>query len=293
LRNESLSRRISMHAETYIRLGFFFGILVIMTLWELVSPKRTLTASKAGRWGNNLGIVLIDNVMIRLLTPAAALGMAVAARQNGWGLLNHFHVPAVPAIIIGILFLDMVIYLQHLMFHAVPLLWRLHMVHHADLDIDVTTGLRFHPIEILISMGIKVAAVAVIGPPMTAVLIFEVILNGTAMFNHGNVSMPGALDRVVRLFVVTPDMHRVHHSVTIRETNSNFGFNFPWWDRIFGTYRAQPVAGHKGMTIGLAQFRDPRKLTLLHLLVLPFTGYPGSYAINKSGMEPVKREKKG
>jgi sterol desaturase/sphingolipid hydroxylase (fatty acid hydroxylase superfamily) len=199
----------------------------------------------------------------------------------------------VAAIIIGILFLDMVIYLQHLMFHAVPLLWRLHMVHHADLDIDVTTGLRFHPIEILISMGIKVAAVAVIGPPMTAVLIFEVILNGTAMFNHGNVSMPGALDRVVRLFVVTPDMHRVHHSVTIRETNSNFGFNFPWWDRIFGTYRAQPVAGHKGMTIGLAQFRDPRKLTLLHLLVLPFTGYPGSYAINKSGMEPVKREKKG
>jgi len=199
----------------------------------------------------------------------------------------------VPAVIIGILFLDMVIYLQHLMFHAVPLLWRLHMVHHADLDIDVTTGLRFHPIEIFISMGIKVAAVAVIGPPVIAVLAFEVLLNGTAMFNHGNVHMPGGLDRVLRLFVVTPDMHRVHHSVTIRETNSNFGFNFPWWDRIFGTYRAQPVAGHKGMTIGLAQFRDPKRLTLLHLLVLPFTGYPGSYAINKSGMEPVKRENKG
>jgi sterol desaturase/sphingolipid hydroxylase (fatty acid hydroxylase superfamily) len=282
-----------MHSEAYIRLGFFFGILVLMALWELVSPKRTLTVSKAGRWANNLGIILLDNVMIRLLTPAAALGMAVAARQNGWGLLNHFHVPAVPAIIIGILFLDMVIYLQHLMFHAVPLLWRFHMMHHADLDIDLTTGLRFHPIEILISMGIKVAAVAVIGPPVTAVLVFEVILNGTAMFNHGNVSMPGALDRLLRLLVVTPDMHRVHHSVTIRETNSNFGFNFPWWDRIFGTYRAQPVAGHKGMTIGLAQFRDPGKLTLLHLLVLPFTGYPGSYAINKSGMEPVKRERKG
>ena len=282
-----------MHSETYIRLGFFFGILVVMAIWELVFPKRTLTVSKAGRWVNNLGIILIDNIMIRLLAPAAALGMAAAAQQEGWGLLNHFHVPAVPSIIIGILFLDMVIYLQHLMFHSVPLLWRLHMMHHADLDIDVTTGLRFHPIEILISMGIKVAAVAVIGPPVIAVLAFEVILNGTAMFNHGNVHMPEGLDRVLRLLVVTPDMHRVHHSVTIRETNSNFGFNFPWWDRIFGTYRAQPVAGHKGMTIGLAQFRDPGKLTLLHLLVLPFTGYPGSYAINKSGMEPVKREKKG
>ncbi len=284
---------MGFHSETYIRLGFFFGILVIMALWEVVLPKRALTVSKGWRWVNNLGIIVIDSVMIRLLTPAAALGMALAAQQKGWGLLNHFSVPEVPAVIIGILFLDMVIYLQHLMFHAVPLLWRLHMVHHADLDIDVTTGLRFHPIEIFISMGIKVAAVAVIGPPVIAVLAFEVLLNGTAMFNHGNVHMPGGLDRVLRLFVVTPDMHRVHHSVTIRETNSNFGFNFPWWDRIFGTYRAQPVAGHKGMTIGLAQFRDPKRLTLLHLLVLPFTGYPGSYAINKSGMEPVKRENKG
>jgi sterol desaturase/sphingolipid hydroxylase (fatty acid hydroxylase superfamily) len=282
-----------MHGEVVIRLGFFFGILLVMALWELAFPKRSLTVSKTGRWVNNLGIIVIDNVMIRLLTPAAALGMAVAAQRNGWGLLNQFQVPAVPAIIIGVLFLDMVIYLQHLMFHSVPLLWRLHMMHHADLDIDLTTGLRFHPIEILISMGIKVAAVSVIGPPIVAVLAFEVILNGTAMFNHGNVHMPRALDRVLRLLVVTPDMHRVHHSVTIRETNSNFGFNFPWWDRIFGTYRAQPVAGHQDMTIGLAQFRNPKKLTLLHLLVLPFTGYPGSYAINKSGMEPIKRAKKG
>ncbi len=263
-----------------------------MALWELIAPRRRLTVSKWGRWGNNLGIILFDTVIVRLLMPAAAMGMAIAARQSGWGLLNYFHVSQGPAIFIGVLFLDLVIYLQHLMFHAVPLLWRLHMMHHADLDIDVTTGLRFHPIEILISMGIKIAAVAVIGPPVVAVLIFEVILNGTAMFNHGNVRMPKGLDRVLRLLVVTPDMHRVHHSVTIRETNSNFGFNFPWWDRIFGTYRAQPVAGHKGMTIGLAQFRDKKRVTFPRLLALPFFGYPGSYAINKSGMEPVKREKK-
>ena len=278
-----------MNSEAVIRFGFFFGIFVLMWFWELVAPRLRLTVSKWGRWGNNLGIIALDTLMVRLLMPAAAIKMATVSCESNWGLLHAINVPSWAAVVIAVLFLDMVIYMQHLMFHAVPLLWRLHMVHHADLDIDVTTGLRFHPIEILLSMGIKIAAVAVIGPPVVAVLIFEVILNGTAMFNHGNVRMPRALDWVLRLLVVTPDMHRVHHSVTIRETNSNFGFNFPWWDRIFGTYRAQPMAGHDGMVIGLAQFRDKKLVTFLRLLALPFTGYSGSYAINKSGRKPVRR----
>ncbi len=174
------------------------------------------------------------------------------------------------------------------MFHAVPVLWRLHMMHHADLDFDVTTGLRFHPLEIIISMVIKLSAIAAIGPSVLTVLIFEIILNATAMFNHSNVKMPFNIDRVLRLLVVTPDMHRVHHSVTIRETNSNFGFNFPWWDRLFGTYRTQPAAGHEGMTIGLSQFRDPKRNNLFWMLALPFIGNPGSYSINRVGADPDK-----
>jgi sterol desaturase/sphingolipid hydroxylase (fatty acid hydroxylase superfamily) len=181
--------------------------------------------------------------------------------------------------------LDLVIYLQHVMFHTVPLLWRFHMMHHADLDIDVTTGLRFHPIEMIISMGIKLSTVVLIGPPVVVVLIFEILLNGTSMFNHGNIRLPKIIDRILRVLVVTPDMHRIHHSVTIRETNSNFGFNFPWWDRLLGTYRDQPAAGHEGMTIGLSQFRDPRRLTFLWLLALPFIGKVGEYAINRRGAE--------
>lgn len=282
-----------MNSETLIRSGFFFGIFAIVALWELAAPRRRLTVSKMGRWGNNLGIILLDTVMVRLIMSAAAIQIAVAARQSGWGLLNYFQVSPALEIVIGILAMDLVIYLQHLMFHAVPLFWRLHMVHHADLDIDVTTGLRFHPIEILISMGIKMAAVAVIGPPLAAVLIFEIILNGTAMFNHGNIRIPPAVDQLLRLVVVTPDMHRVHHSVTIRETNSNFGFNFPWWDRLFGTYRNQPAAGHDKMVIGLSQFRDAGRLTLPMLLILPFSGNPGNYSLNRIGRDPsVIRQKK-
>jgi sterol desaturase/sphingolipid hydroxylase (fatty acid hydroxylase superfamily) len=174
------------------------------------------------------------------------------------------------------------------MFHTLPVLWRLHMMHHADLDFDVTTGLRFHPIEIVISLGIKLSAVALIGAPATAVLIFEVLLNGTSMFNHGNIRLPGRVDRILRLFVVTPEMHRVHHSVTVRETNSNFGFNLPWWDYLYGTYRDQPAAGHEGMTIGLAQFRDPNRAGLGWMLALPFVGNPGRYAINQRGSDPAR-----
>jgi len=221
--------------------------------------------------------------VLRLIFGAAAVGMALYAAQKGWGILNNVHVTYWTAVIMSVLALDFVIYLQHVMFHAVPALWSLHMMHHADMDIDVTTGTRFHPIEMILSMLIKIAAVAVLGPPAIAVLIFEVLLNGTSMFNHGNLLIPSALDRVLRLFVVTPDMHRVHHSVFPTETNSNFGFNMPWWDRLMGTYRAQPSLGHEGMTIGLNQFRDPTLLTLPRLLILPFVGKLGNYPINRRG----------
>lgn len=281
-----------MANEILIRVSSFLVIFIAVALWELASPRRRLTVSKPGRWGNNLGIIFIDTLLVKLLFSVAAMGVAVAAGQSGWGLLNYWQVPAVPATIIGVLVLDMVIYLQHLMFHATPALWRLHMMHHADLDFDVSTGLRFHPIEIILSMVIKMTVVAALGPPVLAVLIFEVVLNGTSMFNHGNVRLPAWFDNILRLVVVTPDMHRVHHSVTIRETNSNFGFNFPWWDRLLGTYRAQPVAGHTGMTIGLAQFRKPEQLTLPRLLLLPFTGEPGRYSLRYIGRDPGTLEQK-
>ncbi len=274
--------------EAYIRAGFFVGIFLIIAVWELASPRRVLSTSKTVRWAGNLGIVFLDSAALRLLFPLLAVNLALTAQERGWGLLNNYALPSWFEIVIGIAALDLIIYLQHVMFHTVPPLWRLHMMHHADLDFDVTTGLRFHPLEIIISMFIKMAAVAVIGPPALAVLVFEVLLNATSMFNHGNISLPLRIDRVLRLLVVTPDMHRVHHSVKIRETNSNFGFNFPWWDRLLETYRAQPAAGHEGMVIGLAQFRDAKRLTLPWMLALPFVGSPGEYAINRRGREPGK-----
>jgi sterol desaturase/sphingolipid hydroxylase (fatty acid hydroxylase superfamily) len=185
----------------------------------------------------------------------------------------------VASIIVSVMVLDLAIYLQHVLFHAVPALWRLHRMHHADLEVDVTTGLRFHPIEILLSTGIKLAVVTAVGAPAAAVLIFEVLLNATSIFNHSNVRIPADIDRILRWFVVTPDMHRVHHSILRRETNSNFGFNLPWWDRLLGTYRAQPAAGHAAMTIGIEQFRDPRELGLDRMLLQPFRGEAGGYPL--------------
>ncbi|MEN8258820.1 MAG: sterol desaturase family protein [Thermodesulfobacteriota bacterium] len=279
-----------MNYEVSVRLTFFFGIFAIMAIWEVLTPRRVLTTSKTVRWLSNMGIVLLNSVALRALFPLMAINVAMMARESGWGLLNAYNLPYWLAIVVGVLLLDLVMYLQHVMFHAVPGLWRLHMMHHADLDFDVTTGLRFHPIEIILSMGLKMAAVMVIGPPALAVLIFEVLLNGTAMFNHGNIVLPVNIDRLLRLLVVTPDMHRVHHSVIIREANSNFGFNFPWWDRLLGTYRSQPAAGHKDMVIGLSQFRDAKRLTLPWMLALPFIGNPGEYAVNRRGKEPVSKE---
>lgn len=263
--------------EAAIRLSFFFGILILMAIWEVLAPRRPLVTSKKSRWFCNLSMVFIDTLALRLLFPLLATGLAILAQEEGWGLLQRFSLPFGVKVFLGVVALDFIIYLQHAMFHGLPTLFRLHMVHHTDLDFDTSTGVRFHPVEIILSMGIKMAMVAGLGISFLAVLIFEILLNGTSMFNHGNVRLPGRVDRVLRLFVVTPEMHRVHHSVIIRETNSNFGFNFPWWDRLLGTYRSQPMAGHENMTIGLSHFRNPQELTLLPLLLLPFTGKPGKY----------------
>lgn len=276
-----LDRWILDH-ELTIRLAAFFGVLATVGAWELIAPRRALTVSKALRWTSNLGLVLLNSVLLRLLFPAAAVGMAAFAALHGWGLFNHFDVPFALAVALSVVALDLVIYLQHVMVHAVPALWRLHRVHHADLDIDVTTGARFHPIEIVLSMLLKFAAIVVLGAPVVAVVVFEVLLNATAMFNHGNVRLPAAVDGVLRWIVVTPDMHRVHHSIDDDETNSNFGFNLPWWDRLFGTYRAQPRAGHEGMTIGIGDHRDAREVERLPgMLWLPFRGAVDGYTINR------------
>lgn len=257
--------------EVTIRLVSFFGIFALMVLWEILAPKRALTISKALRWRNNIALTILNSIILRLLFPAAATGAAVYAQMHGWGLFNWLSIPVWLSIIASVILLDMLIYWQHILMHHVPLLWRLHRVHHVDLDIDVTTGARFHPIEILLSMLIKVAAIALLGAPILAVLIFEVVLNAMAMFNHSNVALPFTTDRLLRKVVVTPDMHRVHHSVEMVETNSNYGFNLACWDKLFGTYREQPMAGHQDMAIGLLEWRNPS--TCCHLkgmLSIPF-----------------------
>lgn len=256
-------------AETLIRLGVFVGVLVVLVAGELLAPRRALTVPRLRRWPDNLAIVAIDTVLLRIVFPTAAVSLALVAEANGWGLLNLVAAPMWLAIPAAIILLDLVIYGQHVLFHAVPVLWRVHRMHHADLDIDVTTGIRFHPVEILLSMVIKLGAVVVLGAPALAVMIFEIVLNATAMFNHSNIRLPEAVDRRLRRIVVTPDMHRVHHSIEARETGSNFGFNLPWWDRLFGTYRAQPAAGHEGMTIGLPVFREWADLRLHRMLIQP------------------------
>lgn len=271
--------------EPLIRMTLFLGILGVMAIWEVAVPRRRREIPRLIRWTNNFGVVVLDTVLVRLAFPIVAVGMAILAAERGWGLFNVFEIPFWLAFILSVLALDLAIYLQHVMFHAVPTLWRLHRMHHADLEFDVSTGLRFHPIEILLSMGIKLAVVTVLGPPAVAVLVFEVLLNATSMFNHANIHIPERIDRVLRLFVVTPDMHRVHHSILPSETNSNFGFNLPWWDRLLGTYRPQPSKGHGGMTIGIEQFRTPRDLWLDRMLIQPVRGPASGYAINRERRE--------
>ena len=256
--------------ESAIRLGCFLGILLAMMGWEWRLPRRAPSLPRARRWPANLGIVAVDSAVLRLAFPVLAVGAAQLAETRGWGLFHWLNAPFWPAFVASMLLLDLTIYAQHVAFHKIPLLWRLHRMHHTDLDFDVTTALRFHPLEIVLSMLIKWAVVVLPGAPPVAVLVFEVVLNATAMFNHGNVRLPPRLDRALRWLVVTPDMHRVHHSIRREETDSNFGFNLPWWDRLFGTYRDQPRDGHSGMTIGLEYFRDWRATRLEGLLLQPF-----------------------
>ena len=258
------------NGELAIRIGAALSIFAALALWEYLAPRRKLAVGRLGRWPSHVGLVVVYGLLERLLIPVAAVGTAAIAAQRGFGLLNVIACPGWLAAPIGFVALDLAIYAQHVAFHKIPLLWRLHRMHHADLDVDVTTGLRFHPLEILLSMLIKMAVVAALGVPVLAVVAFEVALNATSMFNHSNATMPLRLDRIVRLFVVTPDMHRVHHSVAPHETDSNFGFNLPWWDRLFGTYRPQPEAGHDAMTVGLPIFRKPGETRLDRLLTQPF-----------------------
>lgn len=258
--------------EPLIRMGLFGAVFAAMALWEAVAPRRALSIGRLLRWPNNLGVFALNVALVRLLFPAAAVGFAVFAGEVGWGLFNAADWPVWAETVAAVLLLDLAIYLQHRMFHAVPILWRLHRMHHADLDFDVTTALRFHPVEIYLSMGIKFAVIVGLGAPLLAVLVFEAALNSGAMFNHGNVRMPRWLDRVLRSVLVTPDMHRVHHSVIPMETDSNFGFNLSWWDRLFGTYRPQPEAGHEAMVIGIRTFRSPRDLMLHNMLLQPLLG---------------------
>jgi len=271
--------------EGSVRLGVFLAVLGVMAAWEVAAPRRRREIPRLLRWSSNLGVVALDTVLVRLAFPVLAVALALRAEAGGWGLFNALDVAPWLALVASVLLLDLAIYLQHVMFHAVPALWRLHRMHHADLEFDVTTGLRFHPVEILLSMGIKLAVVAALGPPAVAVLIFEVLLNATAMFNHSNIRLPLGVDRWLRLLVVTPDMHRVHHSVIPAETNSNFGFNLPWWDRLLGTYRAQPAAGHERMTIGIEQFRSRRDLWLDRMLIQPLLGPASGYPLGRGGAD--------
>jgi len=263
-----------MGIETVLRFAAFIIVFILVAVAEIRVPRRRLLLSKVRRWFTNLIIVALNPLVVTLIFPIFPIGMAVLALDNSWGLLNFLSMPYWLKVTVGVVLLDLAVYTQHVLHHVIPVLWRLHMVHHADMEIDVSTGLRFHPIEIIVSMAIKLSVVAALGVPPLAVLVFEVALNTTSMFNHGNIRIPCRIDKVLRLLVVTPDMHRVHHSVNVDETNSNYGFNLPWWDRLFGTYRAQPHKGHAEMMIGLASFRNPQKLTLPHLLIMPFVVHP-------------------
>jgi sterol desaturase/sphingolipid hydroxylase (fatty acid hydroxylase superfamily) len=256
--------------ETIIRLSCFMGVWAVLALGEGMAPRRSRLMPIKQRWLNHLGLVCLNTMLLRITFPMAAVGIAALAQTKGWGLWNQLAVPGWVAIVGSLIVLDFLIYLQHVVFHRVPWLWRVHYIHHADLDFDVTTALRFHPLEILLSMGIKMLAVMLLGAPPVAVLSFEVLLNATAMFNHSNMRLSKVHDRLLRWILVTPDMHRVHHSILPAETNANYGFSLPWWDYWLGTYQAQPQAGHDGMTIGLANYRNPSVEQLSWLLTAPF-----------------------
>lgn len=259
----------TVNQELIIRLSAFLTVLVVIFLWEKLAPRRSSSSMTQKRQLTNILLVVLNTALLRLLIPLAAVSTAGIAMMHGWGLFNWLAFPEWLEVLLCFLVLDMFIYFQHRLFHYIKPLWRLHRVHHSDTEFDVTTGLRFHPLEIILSMCIKMALVVALGAPVLAVILFEVMLNASSLFNHGNIRIPLTLDRYLRYIVVTPDMHRVHHSALKKETNSNFGFNLPWWDRLFASYRGQPEAGHEKLTIGLKEFRGTRFVNVLWLLKQP------------------------
>jgi sterol desaturase/sphingolipid hydroxylase (fatty acid hydroxylase superfamily) len=257
-----------MDFEPALRLAAFAGMFAALACWERLAPARRLAAPRWARWRANLGLAALNAVVVRLAVPGSAIAFAAFADGEGWGLLNHLALPGWVTMVGGVVLLDLVVYFQHVLFHSVPALMRLHAVHHADPDLDLTTGIRFHPLEILISILIKLAAIAALGVPAPAVLVFEVLLNVTAMFNHANASLPGWIEPWVRRLLVTPDMHRIHHSVLAAERNSNYGFCLSWWDRLLGSYTA---SARGELEIGLAEWRDQQSTATLHgVLGMPF-----------------------
>jgi len=256
--------------EPLWRVAVFVVLLALFALWELLAPARRAEIPRVLRWSNNFAMVVLDTLVLRLVFPGLAVGVASIATNNGWGLFPAINVSGALAVVAGVLLLDLAIYGQHVLFHNVPVLWRLHRMHHADPHFDVSTALRFHPIEIVLSMAIKMGVVLALGLAPVAVILFEILLSATALFNHSNVRLPGAFEPLVRMVVVTPDMHRVHHSDIRSETDSNYGFCLPWWDRLFGTYTAQPSRGHSGMGIGIGRFGTRRDQWLDRLLIQPF-----------------------
>jgi sterol desaturase/sphingolipid hydroxylase (fatty acid hydroxylase superfamily) len=261
----------SAHAEMYLRLALFGAAFMGLAVLEMLLPRRRLVAPKAKRWATNLGVLLTDALVVRLVFPAAAVGMAVFAEEHRTGLLHFIDLPHPLEVALAFIALDLAIYLQHVMFHAVPLLWRVHRAHHADLDLDVTTGVRFHPAEILLSMVFKAAVILALGVPVLAAFLFEAALNITSMFSHSNLRVPQSADSVLRKIIVTPDMHRVHHSLHLDETNHNFGFNLSLWDYLLGTYQDQPRDGHADMVIGIPGFREHRQsISFLGVIAIPF-----------------------
>lgn len=275
--------------ESYIRLGSFFGLFALLAIWEISAPKRQLLKLRRFRWFSNIGLIVISNILIRFIIPTAAVGIALHAEQEQLGFLYLLgNLPMIVHFILAFILMDLAIYFQHVMFHALPIFWRFHRVHHSDLDCDITTGVRFHPFEIVISILFKFLVIISIGAPVLAVVIFEIILNAASMFTHSNIKIPCTIERITRWFIVTPDMHRIHHSIDERETDSNFGFFISAWDRLLGTYLNQPKLGYKEMEIGLQDFREPKWQNLRWLIYLPFVSKIKRYAINKRSMENNK-----
>ena len=258
-------------SESSIRLAIFLGMFLLLAIAEVLFPRRKPAYSKPKRWLSNLGISALNTLVVRISFPIAGVAAAMLAQERQWGLLNQLPLAAWLNILVFLLLFDLAIYWQHRLFHVVPWLWRFHRMHHTDVDYDLTTGSRFHPCSILISAAIKIALVIVLGASAAAILTAEVVLNVTAMFNHSNLKLPQSMDHKLRKILVTPDMHRIHHSTDSIEHNANFGFNFPWWDRIFGSYLDQPKMSHEDMDIGITGFQERKSIDIFTLLIQPFT----------------------